>query len=290
MARLQRKALDRPDEERKIPGGRLNLYDLGDSVVGYTVMEPGWRWSTHIKPIAGTEYCEFHHQGYTLSGRVRVVSREGAEIELGPLQFYEIPPHHDAWVIGDEPWVTIDWGSATSFAQPTWGNEKQIISNVLFTDIVGSTDRARELGDGRWRDLLSRHNDLARSVVERFGGREVASTGDGFLMLFDGAERAVRAGLAMAEAVREAGLEIRAGVHTGDVVLDGTNVRGLAVHIGARIMALAGPSEVLVSWTTRDLLAGADLRFEDRGLHELKGLPDPRPVYAVATARGRASD
>jgi class 3 adenylate cyclase len=282
VAGLQRKDVTRPDEVREIPGGRIEMFELGDVVVSKSSFEPGWRWSTHIKPLAGTELCEFHHQGYTMSGRVHVITRGGAEIELSADQFYEIPAHHDAWVVGDEPWVSIDWGPATSFAMPAWGNEKRVVSSVLFTDIVDSTVRARELGDGPWRDLLDRHNGIVRGVLHRFGGREVNTTGDGFLALFDSAERAIHAARAMASGVHEIGVEIRAGVHTGEVELVGDDVRGLAVHVAARVMSLAGPGEVLVSWTTRDLLAGSRTTFEERGEHELKGIPSPRAVYAVS--------
>lgn len=286
MASLRRRDASQPDEVRTVPHGRIELIELGETLVSRSIFEPGWRWSTSVKPIAGTEFCEFHHQGYSLSGRCRVIMRDGAEIELLPNQFFEIPPHHDAWVVGDEPWVSVDWGTATSFARPTWGNLRRVISNVVFTDIVDSTVRARELSDGPWRDLLDRHNAVIRRVIDRFGGREVSTTGDGFLVLFDSAERAVLAATAMTDAVTDLGLEIRAGVHTGEVELTGTDVRGLAVHVAARVVSLARPSEVLVSWTTRDLLSGTSLRFESRGLHELKGLPEPRPVFAVSGLPG----
>jgi class 3 adenylate cyclase len=284
MARLQRRSLQNPDEEREIRLGRMLLFDIGDVLTSYTRFEPGWRWSEAIKPLAGTELCEFHHQGYSLSGRVHVVTRDGAEMEVEPGEFFEIPPYHDAWVVGDEPWISIDWGSPRSFGQPAWGSEQRLITTILFTDIVDSTVRAREAGDVRWQDLLEEHNLRVRGQLARFGGRELSTTGDGFLVMFGSAERAVHAAKAIIDAVGEAGLLIRAGLHTGEVELVGNDVRGLAVHVGARVMSLAGPSEVLVSWTTRDLLAGSNLSFEDRGLHELKGLPDPRPIYAVTAS------
>lgn len=291
MAKLQRKDPERPDELRQLPKSRIELVELGDAMASRSAFEPGWRWSEVIKPVAGTEYCEFHHVGYTLSGRVHVVTREGAELELHPNEFFEIPPFHDAWVVGDEPWVSIDWGAQTSFGQAAWANARRVISTVLFTDIVDSTVRARELGDQLWHDLLNQHNAAVRAVIEKFGGREVNTTGDGFLVLFDGAERAIRAGLAMVEAVGRVDLRIRAGVHTGEVELAGDDVRGLAVHVAARVMALAGASEVYASWTVRDLVGGDAIRFEERGLHQLKGLAEPRPVYSVSVAAvsGRVS-
>ena len=152
------------------------------------------------------------------------------------------------------------------------------------TDIVDSTARALELGDGRWRDLLARHDHVVRDQLDRFRGREVTTTGDGFVAVFDGAERAIRAAQAMGLALAEIGVEARAAIHTGELELQGGNVRGLTVHIAARIMGLAGPGEVYASWATRELLADSSIIFIDRGQHELKGLSEARRVYLVASA------
>lgn len=281
MAKLQRKGLDRPDETREAGGARFLAFSIGDHDVSWAIAPPGWRWSTAVKPLAGTDYCEFHHMGFTLSGRIRVVHRDGAEMEVGPEQFFEIPPFHDAWVVGDEPWVSIDWGQNVGFARSAGTGVGRRVTTIMFTDIVESTSVARRLGDVRWRDLLEAHNRVIRSRLERYRGREVTTTGDGFLALFESAESAVHAGLAITEAIGPLGIEVRCGIHTGEVEHDGENVRGLTVHVASRVLGLARPSEVLVSWTTRDLLAGSNLSFEDRGSHELKGLPEPRPIYAV---------
>ena len=157
----------------------------------------------------------------------------------------------------------------------------RVLSTVLFTDIVGSTERAAELGDRRWRDLLSTHDAAVRRELERFRGREVDTAGDGFLATFDGPARAVRCAISAGDALRELGLEMRAGIHTGECELDGPKVRGIAVHTGARIASLAGPGEVLVSQTVKDLVSGSGLAFEDRGVHELKGVPGDWRVYAA---------
>jgi pimeloyl-ACP methyl ester carboxylesterase len=157
----------------------------------------------------------------------------------------------------------------------------RVLATVLFTDIVASTERAVELGDRRWRDLLSAHEAAVRHELDRFRGREVDTAGDGFLAAFDGPARAVRCAISAGEAVRELGVEIRAGVHTGECELDGQKIRGIAVHTGARIASLAGPGEVLVSQTVKDLVSGSGLAFEDRGLHELKGVPGEWRVYAA---------
>ncbi len=153
---------------------------------------------------------------------------------------------------------------------------------VLFTDIVGSTERAAELGDRRWRDLLDSHRAVMRHELARYRGREVATTGDGFLATFDGPARAIRCAIGAREAVRQLGLEIRAGLHTGECELLGEDVGGIAVHIGARVAASAMPGEVLVSSTVKDLVAGSGLQFEDRGTHTLKGIPDEWRLFAVA--------
>ena len=157
----------------------------------------------------------------------------------------------------------------------------RVLATVLFTDIVGSTERAAELGDRRWRELLSAHDAAVRRELERFRGREVDTAGDGFLAAFDGPARAVRCALSAGEAVQQLGVEIRVGIHTGECELDGPKVRGIAVHTGARIASLAGPGEVLVSQTVKDLVAGSGLAFDDRGVHALKGVPGEWCVYAA---------
>jgi pimeloyl-ACP methyl ester carboxylesterase len=160
----------------------------------------------------------------------------------------------------------------------------RVLATVLFTDIVGSTERAAELGDRRWRELLERHHDLVRRQLARFQGREIDTAGDGFLASFDGPARAVRCAGAIGLALQELGLEVRAGVHTGEVELTDGRVGGIAVHIGARVAASAGPGEVLVSSTVKDLVAGSGIDFEERGTHVLKGVPGEWQLYAVSNA------
>jgi class 3 adenylate cyclase len=157
----------------------------------------------------------------------------------------------------------------------------RVLATVLFTDLVGSTERARDLGDRRWRDLLERHNELVRRELERFRGREIDTAGDGFFATFDGPARGIRCGTSIVEGVRTLGLEVRAGLHTGEVELAGGSVRGIAVHTGARVAAQADPGEVLVSQTVKDLVAGSGIEFADRGAHELKGIQGEWRLYAV---------
>ena len=158
----------------------------------------------------------------------------------------------------------------------------RLLVTVLFTDIVGSTERAREVGDRRWRELLDAHDRLARELVHREGGKLVKSTGDGILAIFDGPGRAIRCAAALREELRPTGLDIRAGLHTGEVERRGDDVGGIAVHIGARIMGVAAPGEVLVSRTVRDLVAGSGIALESRGTHALKGVGDDWPLFAVS--------
>lgn len=157
----------------------------------------------------------------------------------------------------------------------------RVLATILFTDIVGSTEKAAALGDKRWRDLLDNHYVTIRRNLARFCGREVKTIGDGFLATFDGPARGVRCACAIAEEVRLLGIEIRAGLHTGECEIIGDDVGGIAVHTGARVAALAGPSEVLVSSTVKDLVAGSGLRFADRGLRSLKGVPGEWRIFAA---------
>ncbi|MEA2404516.1 MAG: hypothetical protein QOE08_1163 [Thermoleophilaceae bacterium] len=158
----------------------------------------------------------------------------------------------------------------------------RVLATVLFTDIVGSTEKAAMLGDRAWRELIERHDRLVRRELERYRGRPVKTLGDGFLATFDGPARAVRAARSIADGVASLGLELRAGVHTGELEVVGDDVAGMAVNIGARVSALAGPGEVLVSRTVKDLVVGSGLEFEDRGSHALKGVPGDWSLYALA--------
>jgi pimeloyl-ACP methyl ester carboxylesterase/class 3 adenylate cyclase len=157
------------------------------------------------------------------------------------------------------------------------------LATVLFTDIVDSTARAVALGDRRWRELLAEHDAAIRAELARFRGRELDTTGDGFVAAFDGPARAVQCAGAAMEAVRGLGVELRAGVHTGELELDAAEVHGLALHIAARVMSQAGPGEIVVSGTVHDLVVGSELAFEDRGMHVLKGIPGEWRLYAVTS-------
>ena len=161
--------------------------------------------------------------------------------------------------------------------------DDRVLATVLFTDIVDSTRQAAEMGDRDWHALLDAHDAIVRSQLNRFRGREVNTSGDGFLAMFDGPQRAIRCAMAIRDAVRSLGLEVRAGLHTGECEVRGDDIGGIAVHIGARVSALAEPNDVLVSSTLRDLVIGSGLEFEDRGAHDLKGVPGEWRISAVTS-------
>jgi class 3 adenylate cyclase len=281
MPRLQARSVDSSADVRRFPHGYANVLQLDETVVGYAVYEPGWRWTTDMPAIAGTSTCQFHHIGYAVSGAVHVVTDTGQELEVNERSFYEIPPGHDAWVVGDEPFVTIDWTSARTWGLPPEDVAEGVIATILFTDIVDSTATLHRIGDRAWRERLVIHNARLRDHLNSYQGREIKTTGDGLLAVFDRPIRAARCAAAMAATSRAMELPIRVGIHTGEVELVGDDVRGLAVHTAARVMALGGADDIMVSSTTRELLEGSDISLEDAGEHELKGLPGVRRVFRL---------
>lgn len=278
-ARVETRSFDDPDETLSFPKGSASTVRLGDLTIGRLVLEPGWKWSEQVRPVAGTKSCQFRHVGVGLSGAGMVIMDDGTRTEIRAGQVFDIPPGHDQWVVGDEPAVSIIWGGWRGWGKPPVGD--RILTTMLMTDIAGSTDRAARLGDAAWNRLLEQHNGRVREVLDRHRGVEIDTTGDGFLAMFDGAARAVLAAVEIRQGLGELDLEVRAGIHTGEVEVVPGNVRGIAVHETARIMALAEGGEIFVSSTTRELAGGAGLSFEDRGEHRLKGVPNPRRVFAL---------
>jgi class 3 adenylate cyclase/mannose-6-phosphate isomerase-like protein (cupin superfamily) len=282
MARLQRQRFQDAADVRRFPHGKVEVVELDDRAVGRMTYEPGWRWSTDLKPVAATDSCQFHHVGVTISGRLRVEMTDGTELEVGPGDVFEFPPGHDAWVVGDEPWVSVDFEAVRRYGRAVDSSGTRTLASILFTDIVESTSRAVALGPAAWRDVVKEHNTLSERVLDGYRGRLVKTTGDGVLGLFDSAERALRAGAEIGRRVEPLGIRVRAGVHTGEVELVEGDVRGVAVHTAARIMNLAGPGEVWLSATVMELAADAGLTFDDEGEHELKGIPGTRRLYRLA--------
>lgn len=184
------------------------------------------------------------------------------------------------WWAGDSDAVVDEVEDFVTGARPTYETDR-VLATVLFTDIVKSTERTAELGDRRWRGVADEYEAIVRHELERFRGRYVNTTGDGTLATFDGPARAIRCAAAIGSAARGLGIEVRAGLHTGEIELRGDDVTGIAVNIGARVADLASASEVLVSRTVVDLVAGSGIEFEDRGDHELKGVPGTRQLFSV---------
>jgi class 3 adenylate cyclase len=281
---LTAKNFDEPDEVVELPGLREEMVAVGGFVVGREAVAPGWRWSKDTKPDIGGEWCEAHHVGLTLSGHWGAVMKDGRTIEFRPGDVFDVPPGHDSWTIGDEPCVTLNWTGLRTFFASKAALPERFLATILFTDIVASTERASAMGDAAWTELLTRFEQLVRGELDRAHGREVTTTGDGILAVFDGPATAVRCAGAIRALAGRHGLQIRAGVHVGEVESSGSDIRGLAVHEAARVMTAADPGEILVSETTKALSVSNDLRFTDRGEHELKGLDGPRQLYAYAEA------
>jgi class 3 adenylate cyclase len=231
----------------------------------------------HVLPVIRVSTLVLHRSGdlVTRVGGARYMAEQ-----IQGAKYVELPGEdHFLW-IGDEDAVLDEVEEFLTGVRR--GPElDRILATVLFTDIVGSTERAVELGDRQWQELLEHHHRLARSELKRFRGREVDTAGDGFFATFDGPARAIRSACAIQEAVAKIGLTIRVGLHTGECEVMGDKVGGIAVHIGARVMEKAGPGEVVVSSTVKDLVAGSELQFNDRGEHALKGIPDKWRLFIV---------
>lgn len=281
MGHMQRKVLDLPDETRMLPKGRTDIWNLGDFVVGRIQFEPGWRWSNDVKPIAGTEWCEYHHLGLVMQGTLRYVTPDGLEMEVSPGMLFEILPGHDAWVVGDEAVIQYDFAGMRTFALPAAARTERVLATLVCTDIIDSTATAERVGPSTWATMLAELNAESRRQIDKFRGKLVATTGDGVIAMFDGAERAIRCAEEIAAAAARTGFGLRVGVHTGEVEIIPDNIRGVAVHVVSRVMALASAGEVLISGTTHELVADSDLRFEDRGQHELKGVTGARQIWAL---------
>ena len=201
--------------------------------------------------------------------------------QISGARFVEVPGEdHYPWLGDTEP-ILQEVRTFVTGAQGPAAEDDRSLATLLFTDIVGSTSHAAELGDAQWRNLLDRHDDAVRGALQRFRGREIKTTGDGFFASFDGPARAVRCARVVTDAARELGMEVRAGLHTGEVEARGSDVTGLSVHLAARVAALAGPGQIFVSQTVKDLTIGSGLLFEERGAHTLKGIPGQWQVYEL---------
>jgi len=276
-----KKSLRAPDETIRFPLAIVDVVQLGEVTVGREVDEPGWRWSTHMRPAVGTEWCEARHVGIVISGRWAALLRDGRTVEFGPDDVFDVPAGHDAWTVGDEPAVMLEWAGIRTWAGRVAGVQDRVLVTLLFTDLVASTAHASRVGDRAWREILGEHYEMAREALAEFRGRQVDTTGDGLMAIFDGPALALRCAARLRRVAQGQGLHLRAGVHVGEVEMTAAGVRGVAVHEAARVMAEAGSDEILASETTRALALAAGLRFEDRGLHQLKGIEGERRLFAL---------
>jgi class 3 adenylate cyclase len=251
------------------PGNALAYFRM-NALIDVRAILPTIRVPTLVLQRRGDVYRDPGHAGYLAEhiAGAKLVELDGTD---------HLPYLGDADSILDEVEEFL-----TGVRPPP--ERDRVLATVLFTDIVGSTERASALGDRAWKELLERHRALVRDELGRYRGREVDTAGDGFLATFDGPARAVRCALAIVQAMPAIGLEVRAGVHTGEVELMGTDLGGIAVHIGARVASLAGAGEVLVSGTVRDLVAGSGILFADRGEASLKGVPGSWRLYSASTS------
>jgi class 3 adenylate cyclase len=275
-------------------GGAVDVETMAPSVAS----DPAFRdwWATYLRMSASpgaalalgrmNTQVDIRHVLPTISVPTLIIHRVGdRDIDVGGARYMakripgakyvELPGDDHLPFVGDQDSILDE---VEEFFEPD-----RILATVLFTDIVASTERAATLGDRRWRELLELHNRVVRGQLERFRGREVDTAGDGFLATFDGPARAIRCAIACRDELARRGIEVRAGLHTGECELVGDKVRGIAVHIGARVASFAAQGEVLVSSTVKDLVAGSGLQFVDRGTHRLRGLPDEWHLFAVTS-------
>jgi class 3 adenylate cyclase len=274
------KKFDEPDEIIEFPGIVEQIVEIGDLTVARVVQQPGWRWSKDMRSHVEGQWCEAHHVGVNLSGQQRFVFRDGTTIDVGPGEVYDIPPGHDGYTVGDTPAVMIEWSGPRTFGGLRTRAGNRILTTLVFTDLVESTEALSRMGDMGWRDLLSRHYESSRTILERFGGREIGTTGDGMFATFSATAAAIQCAAEIRSRAARDALRVRAGVHVGEVELVGNDVRGIAVNEAARIVGQAAPDEILVSEAAKTFAETAGLTFEDRGLHELKGIPTPRRLFA----------
>ena len=280
-------------------GGAVHLAELAPSVMGDEEFVAWWArfLRSSASPAAAVALTSMNSDTdvrsvlHTIRVPTLIIHRTGdlrADVggarwmgeQIPGARYVELPGNdHLIWA---EPDPIFDAVEEFVTGVPPSAVPDRMLTTVLFTDIVGSTETAAALGDDTWRRTLDRHDEIVRRYVERYQGREIKSTGDGFLAAFDGPARAVRCAQAIADAVTALGLEIRAGAHTGEVEVRGDDIGGLAVHIAARVAALAAPGEVLTSRTVRDLVAGSGISFTSRGVHELKGVPGQWELYAAS--------
>jgi class 3 adenylate cyclase/pimeloyl-ACP methyl ester carboxylesterase len=264
-----------PDEQQQL--FRLFRHAMRPAVAGRLMRSTVETDVRHVLPSVRVPTLVIHREDGVFR---RVGHGQYLAENIAGARFLKLPGQEQFPWSGDQDEIIDEVQEFLTGVRPA-PEPDRVLATVLFTDVVSSTERVVEAGDRRWKELLEQHKRVVRRELERNRGREVNTAGDGFLATFDGPARAVRCARAIVNGVQQLGLEVRAGVHTGEIELAGNDVAGIAVHIGSRVQDLAGPGEVLVSRMVTDLVAGSGLEFEDRGEHELKGVPGRWQLYAV---------
>lgn len=262
-----------------LPRLRSAIVGLGGIAVAHNRHDPGWHWSVDVGD--GADWCQTRHVGYAIQGTLEVRLENGSAFRVEAGEVFDIPPGHDGWVVGDIPYETVEWMGARNWIESAGTLGERILTNLVVTDIVESTVRARELGPRAWGDLISSYELRVRDTLASHRGREVKLTGDGVLAAFDGTARAIRCAIALRAVGDGLALRTRTVVHTGEVEVAERDLHGLAVHEAARMLGLAQAGDILVSATSRALTLDAGFRFVDRGEHELRGLVGSRRVFAL---------
>jgi class 3 adenylate cyclase len=275
-------SFDSSHEVNEGGGVREEVLQLEDMAVARTVHPVGWKWSTDVKPIVGTDLCQHRHVGFVLSGRLVFQLADGSIHRAAEWNAYDVPPGHDSWVEGEAPAVVLEWVGLREWLKPS--HRERILASLLFTDIVDSTVLASRLGDKVWRARLEAHDAVVRGVLQETRGIEIKTTGDGFLCRFDGVAQGLTAAMRIRERMRTLELEVRQGFHVGEVELRGKDVAGLAVHEAARVAASSGAGEVRVSAIVHSLASGA-FSFEALGARVLKGFEGPRELFLLTGKR-----
>ncbi len=274
------KNLGEPDETIRIPSVEVAVVDLGDLTVGRAIHQPGWRWSTHVRPTVGGEWCAVRHIGLLLSGRLGIHLPDGSSFELAEDDVYDIPPGHDGYVIGHEPAVMLEWTGIRKFAGFIGGAQNRVLVTLLAVELIGIETRASELGDAAWRELFSEHREAVRAKLDGFGGTEVSTTPQRMLATFNSPAQALLCAAEIRLLARSNGLGMRAGVHIGEVEVVGDDLRGVAVHEAERVMESAAAGDILASDTTRALASTSGLAFEERA----EAVNGGKPLYAFIDA------
>ncbi len=279
--RVRIKSLLAPDELIDTNLVTAAMVNVAGMTISRDTHQPGWRWSTHIKPIVGTDSCQVAHLGLILSGRLHVVLDGGDEFELGPWDVMDIPAGHDAWVVGDDPVDALSWRGARTWLEPLAALTERVLATIVFTDLVDSTRIAAQLGDREWGDRLAAHDETVRDHVVRYRGRLVKLTGDGALATFDSPARALRCVLALRDTLAELGLTARGAVTTGEIELAGDDIRGIAIHEASRMLGVAEPGEIVVGEMTHSLARDAGIALRERGEIELRGLGGRYRLWSI---------